>query len=458
MSVLADAQARAISSFSRSSVVLGAGASAAILGAVAVYAPKYAVAALLAAALVALAFWRLAASVVLFTAVTLPQNLPGFLGVTTVAKPLGLVIVAAWVAKVVARRGSTRLLARDSPALFWVVVAFVVLAAASALWAPSLHEVRYQLVRLVPDAFLLLVVYTAVSTYVAFRNVVWAYLVATAVSGGYSIGVGGYGSQGRLYGLSDPNIFAALLSPAIIVALFLVLTPRARRVRIAAAGVMVIDVVALILTQSRGGIVGLGVGLTAAIFLGGAARPRIVAAVLLVFAVGLVYYFEYAPSHLKVSGSLASQSSGRSDEWKIAVRMFADHPLKGVGLGNYVVVEPSYATRSFNLNFVHLIVNQPLVAHNSFLEIAAELGIVGIVLFVTILGLAAARARSALASLARAGDALEFYARGLLAGVIGMFGAYVFLSDEYQKQLWLLLGLLAVLPAIAAGKAARESI
>ena len=458
MSVLSYAQARAVTSFSRSSVVLGAGASAALLGVVAVYHPKYAFAALIAAALVALAFWRLAASVVIFTAITLPQNLPGFLGVSTVAKPLGLVIVAAWIAKVVARRGSTRLLARDSPALFWCVVAFVVLAAASALWAPSLHEVRYQLLRLVPDAFLSLVVYTAVSTYVAFRNVVWAYLVATAVSGGYSIGVGGYGSQGRLYGLSDPNIFAALLSPAIIVALFLVLTPRARRVRIAAAVVIAVDVVALVLTQSRGGIVGLGIGLVAAVVLAGAARPRLLAAVFIVFAVGLVYYFEYAPAHLKVGGSLSSQSSGRSDEWKIAVRMFADHPLKGVGLGNYVVIEPSYATRSFNLNFVHLIVNQPLVAHNSYLEIAAELGIVGIVLFVTILGLAAVRARSALAALTRAGDALEFYARGLLAGVIGMFGAYIFLSDEYQKQLWLLLGLLATLPTITAIRAGRETL
>ena len=123
--------------------------------------------------------------------------------------------------------------------------------------------------------------------------------------------------------------------------------------------------------------------------------------------------------------------------------MFRNHPFGGVGLGNFVVLEPSYSTQTFNLSFVNLVVTRPLVAHNSYLEIAAELGLGGVALFIAILGLVAYRARRALRALASSGDSLEFYARGLFAGAVGMFVAYIFLSGQYEKQLWLVLGLLA---------------
>jgi hypothetical protein len=43
---------------------------------------------------------------------------------------------------------------------------------------------------------------------------------------------------------------------------------------------------------------------------------------------------------------------------------------------------------------------------------------------------------------------LEFHIRGLLAGTIGMLVGYAFLSAEFEKPLWLLLGLLATVPAV----------
>ena len=43
----------------------------------------------------------------------------------------------------------------------------------------------------------------------------------------------------------------------------------------------------------------------------------------------------------------------------------------------------------------------------------------------------------------------DLVARGLVAGTIGLLVAYIFLSGEYEKQLWLLLGLLATIPTVA---------
>ena len=58
----------------------------------------------------------------------------------------------------------------------------------------------------------------------------------------------------------------------------------------------------------------------------------------------------------------------------------------------------------------------------------------------------------------RSGDAeLELIARGLLVGLGGMLVASFFLSAEYEKQLWLLVGLCAALGKLApVGSAIRS--
>ena len=59
---------------------------------------------------------------------------------------------------------------------------------------------------------------------------------------------------------------------------------------------------------------------------------------------------------------------------------------------------------------------------------------------------------------ARAGlqDA-ELLARGFLVGTIGMLAAFVFLSAQYEKQLWLLLGVVAALSSCAARSASDRA-
>jgi len=432
-------------SWEPSALIALCAATTVALATVAVYSPKYAFGAIAAAAFLALALWRLAFGVAVFAVLTFPEHLPGTLGAgATVAKPLGVVLVLAWIVTVVARPRSSRLMPRDMPDAFWVTCAFLALAATSALWAPDLGQVAYEMGRLLQVAAFFLFVYTAVSTRRDFRIILWSFLVGSVVTAAYSIATGSYGAAGRLSGIFDPNYFAAELIPAIVVGFFLALTKNGRT-RLFAGIVVAFDMVAFALTQSRGGIVGLCVGLIAAGVVAGRARPRVIAAILIIAAIGIGYYLAFAPYHVRdtFSGSLSGASSGRADEWRIATRMFRNHPFGGVGLGNFVVLEPSYSTQTFNLSFVNLVVTRPLVAHNSYLEIAAELGLGGVALFIAILGLVAYRARRALRALASSGDSLEFYARGLFAGAVGMFVAYIFLSGQYEKQLWLVLGLLA---------------
>jgi len=445
-------------SWEPSAVIALCATATVVLATVVVYSPKVALGAVAAAAFLALALRRLAAGVAVFAVLTFPEHLPGTLGAgATVAKPLGVVLALAWIVTVVVRPRSSRLLPRDLPAAFWMTCAFLALAATSALWATDLGQVAYEIGRLLQVVVLFLVVYTAASTRRDFRIIVWSFLVGSVVTAAYSIATGSYGAAGRLSGIFDPNYFAAELIPAILIGSFLALT-RTGRTRLLAGIVVAFDMVAFALTQSRGGIVGLCVGLVAAAVFAGRARPRVVAAILIIAAIGVGYYFAFAPYHLRntFSGSLAGASSGRADEWRIATHMFRNHPLGGVGLGNFVILEPSYSTQTFNLSFVNLVVTRPLVAHNSYLEIAAELGLGGVALFVAILGLVTYRAGRALRALASSADNLEFYARGLVAGAIGMFVAYIFLSGQYEKQLWFVLGLLAAV-SVRAWEMRRDS-
>lgn len=442
------------------SAVTGVAAgSAGALGVLAVYSPKYAVYALLAAAFVAVALSRLPLAIAAFTVLTFPAHLPGSLGFgATLAKPVGALLVLAWGAAVLTRRATLPLLPQERPLLFSSVIGLLLFGAASTLWAVDPGATRTAVGRLFLNAALLLVTYTAASTRSGFRTVVNGYLVASVATSLYSLGSGHYIASGRLAGLFDPNYFAAELIPAIAIACFLFVTAGSMKGRWLFAAVAAIDLAAFALTQSRGGIVGLAVALVAAVAVAGRARPRILVLVLLLAAVGLGYYFGYKPAHVFQTTSragLSGTTSGRLDEWRLALRVFSGHPVGGVGLGNYQVVEPSYATQTLNLTTVRQIVTIPLVVHNTYLQLAAELGVVGLVLFLSIVVVPLRLTFLALRSLGQSLGELEFQARGLLAGVSGLLAAYVFLSGEFEKPLWLLLALLASAPTVL--RAAREA-
>ena len=83
------------------------------------------------------------------------------------------------------------------------------------------------------------------------------------------------------------------------------MTAGSRRARWLYAAVAGVDLLAFVLTQSRGGIVGLAVALLAAVVLAGRARARILALVLALVAGGLGYYLGYKPAHVFASGQNA---------------------------------------------------------------------------------------------------------------------------------------------------------
>ncbi|HLJ68831.1 MAG TPA: O-antigen ligase family protein [Chloroflexota bacterium] len=68
----------------------------------------------------------------------------------------------------------------------------------------------------------------------------------------------------------------------------------------------------------------------------------------------------------------------RAAHWLAGVRMFAAHPLLGVGIGNYAAAYPAFHPRGWYASLEH--------AHNYYINIAAEAGIFGLAAYVLLVG------------------------------------------------------------------------
>jgi putative inorganic carbon (hco3(-)) transporter len=454
----------AISTAPSAGVLLGV--PFALLGVAAVVSPYYTLAATLGLIFVLIAFRNLAAGVALFAVTTFFAHLPGTgsgsgVGVTVV-KLAGAVLALAWLLLILRRK--VPLLLLDHPFISAGLIAFPVWAFTSALWAQDAVAAVSSSLRYAQNVLLVFIVYSALRRPLDFRRLVWAYIVGALISlvlalaagpTPSSTGSGSYRLGGR-FGAGDPNWFAALLLPAIVFAAFLLVTERSRVTRAALAGLVLLFTIGLLQTESRGGIIALAATGVASFFVAGRIRGRALIATALVAIVGVTYFgFVASPaSRARVTRLNSADSSGRNDLWRIGLAMADDHPLLGVGSGNFTVVSPRYAERAFDIVNINYVVDTPKVTHNTYLNVADELGIPGLAIFAAIVWGAFVTAFAAIRSFARSGDlGMEMVARAIVLGSIGMLVASFFFSGMYQKQLWLFIGAAMALSSVARSSA-----
>ncbi len=70
--------------------------------------------------------------------------------------------------------------------------------------------------------------------------------------------------------------------------------------------------------------------------------------------------------------------------WRNSLEMFKEHPVSGVGVGNFKIVYPAYHQRAHK-DRVFRETMRLHTCHNDFLQIAVELGVVGLLLFFSLL-------------------------------------------------------------------------
>jgi O-antigen ligase len=405
------------------------------------------------------------AALALFVLLTFVSQIAGVGASVSVAKGAGGVLVAGWLYRRFAGRAVHLGVAPGVAPFALCAASLCTWMVMSATWASDTHAALAAAFRLLQGPLIALVIVATVASGRAFRTILVAYVTGATISA--VVGMAGVTrsdnaalvASGRLSGgISDPNFLAAVLVPALMIALFAFQATRSRTWRLLAAVSVCACLAGIFLTESRGGIIGLAVATVVAIAYAGPVRRQVLASVAVTAAFALVY-FSFAPpqSFHRLTTFTTDGGTGRSDLWAVAAKAFTVHPVGGVGAGNYTLTEPQYLLDvNRNLPRADLVLHHEAV-HNTYLQAAAELGTVGIALLLFTIFVPLLYARRLIAAFAP--NSLRFDAiigRGLLSGVLGMLAAFVFLSAQYEKQLWITIGIVLAYNRVAAFDARDE--
>jgi O-antigen ligase len=201
------------------------------------------------------------------------------------------------------------------------------------------------------------------------------------------------GDSLRVYGTFDqPNPFAGYLNMGLCIAIALTCFAGDWKTRILAGGTVLLLGGAVYLTQSKGGWLALAIALIC-MFILGLPRLRVWIGIagLLTLCLIAAYLAGLIPDSLvmsllkktgltQISFTMPRHynfaNAERLAHWVAGLNMFLAHPLSGVGIGNYGTVYNTYAPAGrFDVPLGH--------AHNYYINIAAEAGILGLL---TLLG------------------------------------------------------------------------
>ncbi len=372
------------------------GLTAVTVGLVAGISPIAAIAISLGIALALLALTSLTAGLVGFVAISFLELVPSLTGpALSLAKIAGGVLVLSWLASATSFGSRRREFPEVHPGLMIAFVLLVGWNTASYLWAEDAARVPIASASFLLNMALFPIVFAAIRTQRDVRLVYAAFLAGAAFAAMY-----GYVTQpgaselassptaanglNRLAGtVADPNEFATVLVTGMALATpFLFSRERPASARLIAGAAVAMLLFAVLLTLSRGGLVALAAALLVGILVAHRARAKVLIATCLV-VIGVAVYFAGNPqAYERVTAS--DGGSGRTDIWNIGWRMVEDQPVHGVGAANFQVSSIHYLLEPGAIRFDEYVVDQPAVAHNMYLQVLAELGIVGLLLFLGI--------------------------------------------------------------------------
>jgi O-antigen ligase len=250
---------------------------------------------------------------------------------------------------------------------------------------------------------------------------------------------------GRIGGLLGQPVYLGAVTVLLVpLAVGVAVDPSAGRWwRRAAAGAAVACAVALVATQTRGAWLGAALALAVAwprvvppVRAWLTARPRAMTAGLALAAV-----LALVPLGARAAAGLDSDAAGgrgRVDDWVVAARVIATHPVTGVGPEGYRIAAPAHVDDGYARRHGRDEVLDR--AHNGPLDVAVSAGIPAAGLYVALLGgVAACSARV----LRRSTDPVV---AGAAAGVVAWVGqqAVGFPIAEVDPVAWLLAGTVVV--------------
>jgi len=279
------------------------------------------------------------------------------------------------------------------------------------------------------------------------RRIAWTLSVAATISAGLGLHEYLSGKQ-QLATLPyvNQNDFAFMLATTLPLMFVLLSGPKLLRPFV--LGAIGLVSAGILLSLSRGALVGIAAGFLLFVITD-RRRVRVTLAAGVLATIGTVAVIHSNPQRfheaLVLKSQVAQQNvSTRFGAWGAAGRLASDHPLLGVGPGNFQF-------------YYNKLTGQPVgtftltVAHNALLDVGAELGIVAMFLLAAYLVLAFVRLTSCL----ERGYGDPGFVRALRISLAIAIVSAMFLSEQYFLPFWLLGGLAAAIWMDGRRQAAR---
>jgi len=256
----------------------------------------------------------------------------------------------------------------------------------------------------------------------------------------------GYGLEGKFkenYGylrykitanMDNPNNLAAFLILAIFPMIMLAIYEKEKIKKIFYIILSILIFTNLILTGSRNAIIGIIVGV---VILGIIYNFRLFT--LMIF-LGVISIFIPVIRNRLMAITDKTQNESRMYLWEIAKRMIKDHPLFGVGNGNYVSLYDKYTDIYPQFKFYGY---TRFPCHNSYLKIESELGIIGGISFIGILISALIQVKKFIST--TQDEFYKFFYTGFLASMISFYAMNLsdnlFFVPKTTSYFWILLAI-----------------
>ena len=369
----------------------------------------------------------------------------GGVAVTRLIAPLALVVV---VCALLIGRAS---LAGDR---LWIWVgAYAAWAVASGFWTLDPSGTVFLIASLAIGVTYAFAFATLIDAERDLHTVLGFLTVGAVATGIYSIMtylLGGLERSGG--GAGDPNLFAAFQLVALPLVLVAGTEARQRWQRLLYYASSLIIAASVLTSLSRGGVITFAALLLVvlvvpsrhSIFRSRAHKGVVVFAILAASA-GAVKLTEdrLLPRIDEVFTTSGRTGSGRLNEWGGAWTAFKERPLLGLGFGAFPAESTALMLRTQGVDLANYELRPYGVrAHNTYLESVAELGVVGLALFI---GLLISCGRSLWRAARMAAQAnnqpLRRIANALLVALLAWSISAVFLSVQTSRSLWMLVGL-----------------
>lgn len=356
---------------------------------------------------------------------------------------------------------------------FSLVVLIGVLAGIMCLGVPTSLvrsvSAMFILKTYMPNVVLMALVATSVRSerdieWYAKVNVYGALMYATVVNLFFRVG-----QDGRLGDLVyyDANDFALIMVCSLPFAVYFLRSPDRRKWHPLGMIAIAMLMLGIVKSGSRGGFLAL-IAVLMYIVIRYRALPRRVrvtaigAGAVLLVVLGSTKYWTMMSSILHPESDYNwSGESGRKEVWKRGIGYMMHNPVLGVGVRTFPTAEGRLAEEAAAANAMGRGFKWS-VAHNSFIETGAELGVPALCVFIAMIGITM-RDMNRLSSPRRyhppwLGTRITTLAQMILGSFVGFVIAGFFVSAEYFSYLYFLFGLsLALLKLVRLRRAAMET-